>query len=800
MTSSPRVAPRPSANGTPPRARAAQRGSIAPLLAALASAMLAAPRAALAQSPDAPPPPAAPSADPPPGPAPAAPPPAAASTPASESPASESPAPGEAGGWIPPPDNYLQDAAAESALGASGPVDRDTVGAALAGLEDVSGLSGATGLMRVQSANPGAPGTFRLSLLTGFFSGSEFLCPECPDSAGDGSSSADEVDRVSANFLVSATLTDYLELYGGLFSNSTSTTRPAPQLKQVVGDWSLGVKGTLLGPRPGRIFTAGAALELGFATGSGQVGLSGIDSVDLGLEALASVDLNELPSRPIPVRFHANLGYLFDNSSKLVEEYEGNVRYVDRVERFSLGIQRVDTVPIGLGVEGTFEAVHPYVEWTIDIPANRQGWVCDRALLQSGDGCLEENSTFAFTPSRLTVGARAIPWKMVPWWLDGVAVSGAVDIGTGAVSNFLAEITPEAPWTLWLGVSFASTTKPKVEIRQVAAPAPLPDQDTLRVHGIVVEKETDTAIPDALIRFDGRNLTGMISTAEGAFRTAPLEPGLYTLRINAEGYREGLCSVEVLEALPEDPVAQPAPAGLSSPNAPEALEEPGLRCELEPLPKLSNVNGRVIDSASGAPVGTATTQVTDVLGRSLELQVDEVGAFRFQNVPPGETRITVRAPGYLTSVIEMNLEAPAEVDRVLSLTPIPSNPNVRLEGGKLRLKRPLLFAAGSSELSPDAMALIQELALLLSENPEVRVEVQGHASGAVPAQRELGEQRANTVRDALVLHGVPSGQLTAQGYAGQQPAQPGGPPDAQQQSDRVTFAIVEAEAETPLPF
>src|SRR5688572_2525125 len=66
-------------------------------------------------------------------------------------------------------------------------------------LAESASLAGATGLMRIQSAASGAPGTFRVSLLTGFYSGSGFLCPQCPDSDGEGTDVRDETDRVSAN-------------------------------------------------------------------------------------------------------------------------------------------------------------------------------------------------------------------------------------------------------------------------------------------------------------------------------------------------------------------------------------------------------------------------------------------------------------------------------------------------------------------------------------------------------------------------------------------------------------------------
>ncbi|MEY4551297.1 MAG: hypothetical protein RL685_7492, partial [Pseudomonadota bacterium] len=190
-------------------------------------------------------------------------------------------------------------------------------------LAESSSLAGATGLMRVQSAASGAPGTFRFSLLTGFYSGSGFLCPQCPDTDGEGANERDETARVSANLFLSATVLEFLEVYAGIFSHSTSTNRPVEQLKQVVGDWTLGAK-VFTRAKPDELFSFGAGLDLGFSTGSGQVGISGIDAINLGVRGMASADFSRQSTDALPLRAHANIGYLFDNSGNLVEDYESD--------------------------------------------------------------------------------------------------------------------------------------------------------------------------------------------------------------------------------------------------------------------------------------------------------------------------------------------------------------------------------------------------------------------------------------------------------------------------------------------
>ena len=74
----------------------------------------------------------------------------------------------------------------------------------------------------------------------------------------------------------------------------------------------------------------------------------------------------------------------------------------------------------------------------MDVPVNRQSYLCNLDARSAGDQCLSRDAQFSSTPSRRTVGARAYPW-LTPW-LDGLAVLAALDIGTGATSNFVEEV------------------------------------------------------------------------------------------------------------------------------------------------------------------------------------------------------------------------------------------------------------------------------------------------------------------------------------------------------------------------
>jgi outer membrane protein OmpA-like peptidoglycan-associated protein len=673
-------------------------------------------------------------------------------------------------------------------------------------------LDAATGLLRVYSADSGAVGTFRFSLLTSYFGGSGFLCPICEVPGGGQSSESDTARHIGGDVGISATPLKFLEAYLGVHTSASSNSLGNPRLLQVLGDTNFGLK-AFMPHEADSIFTVGGAAEVWLLNGTGAVG---IDNASFGFRGIATADFNNRKSKEdrVPLRLHLNLGYLVDGSGNLIDAVETQRgRKITRIERFGLGINRVDSMRVGLGVEGVFDVIRPFLEWTADIPVNRQTHVCDLSTRDAGDDCLGSAAGFSTTPSRLSLGARLHPW------LDGLAFLAAFDIGTGATSTFIEEVAPEMPWNLHLGIAYTADTQPKVEIRRVEAPGLArtePPRQPKFILGSVVEKGSGTPIPEALVRFDGRSLTGMIAAADGTFRTADLEPGTYTFAVSAAGYRDGQCGATIAfaGAVPmgqqpgtpgqpygaspalapgpygqqpygQQPYAQQQPAPYGAPGAPYMPGQPGtlapgapsamVTCELESLPKVGNVNGQLRDGDTSSAVGGAAVKITDKLGRSLALTGDAAGAFRFENVPPGPVTISAEAPGYLRSVVELEVKAHGDVTTQLVLNKRPTRPNVVVTDKEVRLKKAVHFQHDSAEILADSMGILEEAADVLRAHTEVRaVEVQGHTddSGTADYNLRLSNDRANAVRTALVLNGVEPNRVSARGYGQDKPLAP----------------------------
>lgn len=662
-------------------------------------------------------------------------------------------------------------------------------------------FDGATGLLRMLSADSGSTGTFRVSIIQSYFKASGFLCHSCALPGGRPSSQPDDLSQTGTRLGLSATPAEFLEGYAALRYQSTSDSRGDPHAIQLMGDLTLGAK-AFTPPSEDRIYSFGGAIDARLLSTPDSVG---VDGASVALRALGTLDLTRRarPEDRVPLRVHANLGYLFDGSGTLASDAErerraviGNNR-ISRIERFSHEINRVDTVRPAVGLEGVFPYVRPFGEWSIDVPVNRQGFSCANPGVRSpGDDCLA-HAGFSGIASRLTLGARVYPW--VRQWLEGLAFLAAFDVGTGATSSFVEEIAPERPWAVHIGLAWAVDTTPRENQRVVRVekvvehPAP-PSSVDRHIEGTVVRAGSSESVPGAVVHFADRDLSALVADQNGRFRSGGLEPGSYRLTVSADGFKDGECAADVPES--EGPVSPPV-APPAAPSAPQqASQRPivvNVVCAMETLPRTATITGAIRDSDTTMFVEGATVTITDPLGRSLSLRTDAQGAFRFANVPAGKSRLSVQADHYLRGGEDIDLGARQDVTTQIFLHPRPKTPNVMLTKTELKLKKEVQFLHDSADLLPDSAAVLEEAAEVLRDHPEItHIEVQGHTDVTGPPEHnlQLSEARANAVRNALIAFGVDAGRLTARGYGQETPVVPNTTAQNRAKNRRVQLVIV----------
>lgn len=653
-------------------------------------------------------------------------------------------------------------------------------------LNEGSTLTGGVGLLHTQHAQGGAPGQFRLSFTTEYFSAgflcsAEFPCPNPQDPTRELRS--DSTDHIGGRLRLSMQVLKWLEPYlaTSAFANSNPANRPS--LLQVLGDTTLGAKAH---GRVSRVFHVGGAFELWLVNGTGSVGLDGAGT-SAKFRGLATADLRDAEKR-IPLRFSLNGTYVLDNTGEVVESTErSRGAPITRIERFGLNINRVDHFDIHLGAElfASQEKVRPFLEYQIAIPVNRQGYRC-RPNNPSGDRCLANE---AIAPSSLTFGGRFFPWKR------GFHLLAALDVGLTGVGNFIEEVRPTPPWMLYLGAGWAFDTKDRPPVvREVVVERPVAARAAgRRIRGFVHEEGTTQPVAGAIVSWDNHpELTSLATGADGTFTTHELDEGPYVFGVRAEGYKPGQCSTTVVGA------AAPAPA---QPGAPPSPPLQGgvvqLDCPVQALPRAGAVVGHVRDVDTQAAVAGAALRVVDAAKKELTGTTDATGAFRFEQVTPGEAQVTVDAEGYLALTQSVDVQPRKDNAAELGVKKKPKNPQVTVGKGEINIKQQVQFAVDSAVILPASTGLLTEIADVLIKNPRIkRVEVQGHTdnTGSAERNKQLSEDRANAVVAWLTSHGVSADRLVARGYGQTKPIVPNVTAANRARNRRVQFIIVDQDA------
>ncbi len=164
-------------------------------------------------------------------------------------------------------------------------------------------------------------------------------------------------------------------------------------------------------------------------------------------------------------------------------------------------------------------------------------------------------------------------------------------------------------------------------------------------------------------------------------------------------------------------------------------------------------------------------------------------------VDPGPWRIHVEADGYetLDDLFTVTANEPLQLVKVLEPEPtmFPMG-RVTVTADKIEIAEKIYFQTGSADIRMESFDLLQEIAGTIRDHPEVtRIRVEGHTDsrGAAEVNLRLSQERAESVVDFLVEHGVARSRLTARGWGEEQPVDPRETEAAWDRNRRVEFVI-----------
>jgi len=103
----------------------------------------------------------------------------------------------------------------------------------------------------------------------------------------------------------------------------------------------------------------------------------------------------------------------------------------------------------------------------------------------------------------------------------------------------------------------------------------------------------------------------------------------------------------------------------------------------------------------------------------------------------------------------------------------------------------VLFATGRAELLPGAMQSVDRLAEYLQDNPQKSVLVEGHtdSTGSDTTNLRLSQERADSVRMALISRAISANRIVATGLGSSRPIAPNDTSSGRQQNRRVEIVI-----------
>jgi OOP family OmpA-OmpF porin len=639
-------------------------------------------------------------------------------------------------------------------------------------------VTGAVGLLRTLTGDSGKSNTFRVGINLQAFRQSNFLI------AGSGGVGGDTNSRFLGNLTIGYTPWKYIELYLGIFNSSnqntrTDTGREDPEVILALGDVAAGVKGHV---PLAAWFDLGVNLGLKFFNSVSKVSVEGA-ATNFTADLIGSFDLRHAePTRNVPLRFHLNVGYLVDESIKLLA---GNGCPTSVSNDACIRSRVVETFGYGIGasrfrlaaaadVPLEFRKAHVglelFGEYHVEIAVGDGDQTIVRAL--ANDASISNGRLTGTSLQYLTFGVRVRP-------VAGLVLDAGIDVG---LSSPGFQYGPPVPaWNVILGAAYVydpvgARGRTKVVTRTIT-------RDSMRssiegkLRGFIRDGATKKPVGGATIRYTSRRATPQLTADDGSFLSYGFPPGPVTLEVSRDDYE----SAKIDTIIP-------------------ANGETPLEILLKAKPPQNGVlQGKVADSDGSGLV--ATVRLTNPQTGAIVDAEPEGGAGGYgARLPQGDYAMEVSADGYLSKQRQITIVTGQPTNFEVVLRKKPSTSHVSLGKGEIVIKGVIHFGTNNAEIRPDGAELLDEVADVLVKHGELRrIRVEGHTDNRGNAEKnlQLSKARAAAVVAYLIKQGIDPARLESEGYGATQPLVPNITPAQRAKNRRVAFKIVDGGAAAP---
>ncbi len=200
------------------------------------------------------------------------------------------------------------------------------------------------------------------------------------------------------------------------------------------------------------------------------------------------------------------------------------------------------------------------------------------------------------------------------------------------------------------------------------------------------------------------------------------------------------------------------------------------------------VKGRVLNSKTGTPLAASIHFENLRTRRDMGEARSDPRTGMYQIVLPYGINYGVRASRSDFYSVHENLELPAsaeykEVQKDLMMIPIEVGETIKLNN--------VFFEAGLPVLKSESFPELDRLVIILSENPTISIELEGHTDsrGTADVLLKLSQERVATVQEYLVSHGISKHRITGHGYGATRPVAFGDSEEDRRLNRRVEFKI-----------
>lgn len=180
------------------------------------------------------------------------------------------------------------------------------------------------------------------------------------------------------------------------------------------------------------------------------------------------------------------------------------------------------------------------------------------------------------------------------------------------------------------------------------------------------------------------------------------------------------------------------------------------------------LKGKVLDEKTGEPLNATITLVDNERNQPITRLTSNEQTGEFELVVPhgGNYGVATERNGYLFNSINFNVPQFAEyqeIDMSIIL--------VKAEAGSKAILKNVFFDVGKSVVKKESISELDKMFQLLSENPLLQVQINGHTdnTGNAVTNKVLSLQRAEAVVKYLLEKGIDASRLQAKGYGSEKP-------------------------------